>query len=212
MPDGDKLPKGLPRRYAAVYEQLQQDELDYEVLAHRSMTITLREIRRGGMAAVPLILRVARELKNVPKEPMLRQLENWDKHKQFVEDQAASLSQDTRFTELAVEVCERQIDQLRYNEDAGDLRLEMFTRFIMLFNDARFDAFAKLPPKEPDGKVSQQEMVVRVEELRPHKEKIARKLAQSIVRWKSVGRVHMPPSPNAKHLVDDGEDLGASIT
>ncbi|PLS79199.1 MAG: hypothetical protein CYG59_14455 [Chloroflexi bacterium] len=199
-------------RFAPRYKELQEDEPDYAVVAHRTMTTILKDFRQGGNDAVKLVLRVARHFQTIPEQPMLRRLEDWNQHRQSIENVAAMNTQNTRFTELAIDVCERQLDAIRFDGWQGDVRREMLKNLLMSYNDANFDAFAKIPPPRANCKVSLEEMCARVDQVRPEKERLAQKLADAIVKHRGIKNVHMPPSPNAKQSAGADEVLEAFPT
>jgi hypothetical protein len=132
MPDGDKVHARLAPIYQKVYKQLCEGQYGSEELAIEALRSIKKNIQNYGNGPLKLIEQVAAQLKQIPTEPLLREIIDWSEESTKVDKLAQQASGTKRAIDLVVKACKEQLQELRYGVYPQDLMFELTIRYIRI--------------------------------------------------------------------------------
>jgi hypothetical protein len=138
MPDRDKVPSQIPKRYRTVYKQICELQNPGSIARHASRQVT-KDVRRYGTGGRRLITYIGNFLNPLGQNTLLRQFpESWiDVHKE-IDIAARNIDDDLRFIEWASDACHQVTEQLQYNEEIREVQHELMRQFYLNVWQGRF--------------------------------------------------------------------------
>ena len=202
MPDGDKVHENLARRYQNPYKQICEGQYGDAELARAVLRPLKRDLQDYGDEPIKLIQEVAGELSQIPQEPLLKQLVNWGELSQMIDRFAQHMYGDRTAIELTVQVCQQQLQELRYSACPHDLAAEMLRKYGVAVYKANFEG--RVPLAQHYSGADPSTVDARLQGIRGHVEQAIDNLAAQMMRNSSVTSLRRPPMASASiGLYDD---------
>ena len=196
MADGDKVHVNLTRRYQKPYQQVCEGQYGDKELAHEILRPLRRDLRDYGDEPLQLIQQVATELDQIPAEPLLKQSVNWGEKSQRIERRAQQIDGHLKALALAVQACQRQLQELRssiYPHDLtkDDLTKEMYKKYISAVYKANFEE--RVPLAQHYNGVDQVSVDTRLKGMRIYVDQGVESFAAQMIHNGNVTPLRRPP-------------------
>lgn len=205
MPDGDRVHGHLAPIYQKVYKQLCEGQYGSEELAIEALRSIRRNIQDYGHGPIRLIEQVAEQLKQIPTEPLFKELVDWSEVFTKIDKLAQQAFGPKRAIELAVKACKEHVQELQQGECSSDVLFELTIKYLRNVYIANFEKH--MPLAEHYTGVSQSTLDVRLDCMRPHVVQGIVALAMQVVRRGSIHSLQLPRRPKLKHPIDLDTDL-----
>ena len=196
MADGDKGHINLTRRYQKPYQQLCEGLSGDKELAHEVLRPLKRDLRDYGNEPLQLIQQVATELDQIPAEPLLKQSVDWGGKSQRIDRRAQQIDGHLKAIDLALQACQRQLQELRssicpHDLTKDDLTKEMYKKYISAVYKANFEE--RVPLAQHYNGVDQVTVDTRLKGMRIHVDQGIESFAAQMIRNGSVKHLRRPP-------------------
>jgi hypothetical protein len=194
-------------RYQQLYKQIGQSHFVPEELAHNALRPLMKDAKGYGDAVVAMLGQAADEIEGCMRLPMLRELVDRDSLKHEIEQLAQLLTTDPRGKNLALNACERYIDDLDLATVVDGVRQTLIANYLMNIYNANFESIAMTRPGTTKYPISHDTVVAQLPHIREHVEGYAYQIAESIAKKLSLDYVQMPKAPRANEVVELEEVL-----
>ena len=205
MPDGDKVHAHLAPIYQKVYKQLCEGQYGSEELAIEALRSIKKNIQNYGDGPLNLIEQVAAQLKQIPTEPLLREIIDWSEESTKVDKLAQQASGTKRAVDLVLKACKEQLQELRHGAYPQDLMFELTIKYLRNVYMSNFEKHIPLA-KHYHG-VSQATVDARLDCMWPHVDQGIVALAMQVVHKGSIHSLRLPRRPKLKCPIDLDADL-----
>ncbi len=205
--DGDRYHRALSRRYQLLYKQAGQSHFAPDELAHNALRPLMKDAKSYGDAVVALLDHAADVIEQRMDMPVLRDLVDRDALKEEIAHYAQSISADPRGKNLALNACERYIDDLDLTTVVSGVGQTLIASYFMNIYDANFDSPAMTAPRTTKCGISHATVLSQLPEIRSHVEGYVSQIANSVAKKLSLDHVRKPNSPRANDTVGLDEML-----
>lgn len=205
--DGDRYHRALSRRYQLLYKQAGQSHFAPDELAHNALRPLMKDARGYGDAVVALLGHAADVIEQRMGLPVLRDLVDRDVLKEEIAQCMQSISADPRGKNLALNTCERYIDDLELTTVVAGVRQTLIASYLVDIYDANFASPAMTAPRTTKYGISHATVLSQLPEIRSHVEVYASQIACSVAKKLSLDHVRKPNSPRANDMVGLDEML-----
>ncbi len=138
MPDRDKVPRGIPRRYKTVYKQLCEQQ-EPAAIAHFAMSRLKGDVRKHGGAARKVISQVSSQLELLGHNSLLRQIpESYDEAHEVIDTIVRGVVGHPDYTEWAADACHQITMRLEQGGAISDVQHELLKQFYLNVWHGRF--------------------------------------------------------------------------
>jgi hypothetical protein len=206
--DGDRYHKALQPRYQQLYKQVGQNHFTAAELAHNALHPIIRDVKGYGDAVIKHLGRVADEIEARLSLPMMRELIDRDELKQEIEAWSQDLLAEPRGKALALDACERYINDLDLTTPMTSVRQALIENYLMDVYTANFEAPATSGPGTAKHGIPHATVMTQLPQLREQVEKYVAQFAASVAKKLSFDRIRLPKPPRAGEVVELEEILG----
>lgn len=205
--DGDRYHRALKMRYQQLYKQVSQGHFAPQELAHNALRPLMKDVKGYGDGVIALIGQAGDEIERRMGLPVLRGLEDRDALKLELEQRAQAVHADPRGKGLALEACERYIDDLDHSTEATNVRQNLIAGYLMSVYTANFESPATTTLAAAKQGISHNVVVAQLSQVREHVEAYTSHIAGSIAKKLTLDRVRMLEAPRANEVVELDEVL-----
>ena len=191
MPDSDKVHSKLPRRYQKVYQQICEGHLGYSDLAAEVGRPLVKDIRDYGNEPIKLLCLIAKHFDQIPPEPLLRLVFDWNSLSQRVDVLSRQSKGNKRGRDLVVRCAKQLLREIEHDLVIDDACLALRERYLESVYKARFLELIPLA-QHYDG-ANEADIQNRLEGMQPYVENEISAMALQSARMSDVARLRHPP-------------------
>ena len=191
MPDRDIVHPALAYAFQKPYLQLCEAALDNTQVAHSASQALKTTIGRYGDLPFRYLDRVAEQIGEVPKEPLLRSVVNWLQQSLDIERLTRQYAGNSKHgMQLAAKAGKQILQQIRRDGPISNLRVKLMAQYIANVYQSDFEENMPLRQRHENG-VSQAELAKRLTAIRPTVYRAVESLAAQAARGRSARKLRL---------------------
>lgn len=207
MPDGDKIHSRLSGRYQKPYLQICEGQYGAAELARDVARVLKRDLREYGSRPTECMARIAQELQQLPREPLLQATIDWSEQSRMIDRLAQQTKGNRRAIELVVQAGKQLLHELRYGRPVGNIDQALHERYVQNIYHANFEA--RIPLAPPPNGVPYETVAARLDDMRPHVEREIATLAAQLHRGKDPSDLRLHRRAKPSRSIDLHMDLSS---
>lgn len=207
MPDGDKVHPKLAGRYQKPYQQICEGQYSDDELARDIIRALKKDIKDYGFKPLELADRIARQLQEIPCEPLLRATIDWSEQNRMIERLGQQTKGKQRAIDLMVQSGKQLLHELRHEVSVRDLHQDMHQRYLTNIYYANFEG--RIPLAVSNNGVAYETVAAKIDALRPHLEREIAALAAQLHRRKDLSHLRLTRRSGTKRMIGLHTDLSS---